>query len=113
VLLIPLAFSATHSVFFFAIVLSDMLRRIDRLQNGGTSETTSRVAPSESAGVFRSLIVLPNDYGVFCLMMILLPLHPVFTAVYTTLAAINIVLLAVGCVRWFREMRELTRPART
>jgi phosphatidylglycerophosphate synthase len=111
-LLIPLGFAAVHSVFFFALVLSDMLRRIDRLQHGGTSETTSRVNTDERAGVWRSLVVLPNDYGLFCLIMILLPSHTAFAVVYGALALVNGGLLLVGCLRWFREMSRLQPPAR-
>lgn len=108
-LLIPLAFAATSAVFFFAMILSDMLRRIARLQSGGSSVTTASVNPNESAPVLRSLIVLPNDYGVLCLAMLLISLHTAFIAVYTVLLAANVLFLLVGCVRWFREMLQF-RP---
>jgi phosphatidylglycerophosphate synthase len=106
-LLVPLAFGAISSIFFHALFLADMLRRIRRLEAGGNSVTTASVDPDESASVMRSLVVLPNDYGVLCLTMLLLPVHTAFVAVYTVLAAANLAFLLAGCVRWFREMRTL------
>jgi phosphatidylglycerophosphate synthase len=106
--LIPLGFSAVSGVFFFAMILSDMLRRLERVTAGGSSVTTASLKPSEQAPVLRSLAVLPNDYGVLCLSMVLTPLRGSFMIVYTVLFAANALFLAVGCVRWFREMRRLT-----
>jgi hypothetical protein len=108
-LLIPLAYSTTSAVFFFALILSDMLRRIDRVRAGGTSVTTSSVNPDEPAPILRSLAVLPNDYGVLCLCMLLLPAHRAFEIIYSALLAANFLLALAGGVRWFREMNGLAR----
>jgi phosphatidylglycerophosphate synthase len=105
-LLVPLGFGAVSSVFFFALILSDMLRRVERVKGGGTSVTTASVDPNEAAPILRSLVVLPNDYGLLCLVMLLLPLHRTFTGVYTFLAAANALFLAAGLYRWFEEMRR-------
>lgn len=107
-LLVPLGFGAVSSVFFFALILSDLLRRIERVRSGGTSVTTASVNPNEAASVLRSLVVLPNDYGLLCLTMVLLPLHRTFTAVYAFLAASNALFLLAGLYRWFREMRTFS-----
>ena len=85
-----------------------MLRRIARVQAGGTGKTTAAVNPSEKAPILRSLIVLPNDYGLHCLVLMLLPIQTTFVAVYTFLAVCNLLFLIVGCLRWFREMKTLT-----
>jgi phosphatidylglycerophosphate synthase len=106
-LLIPLGFAVVMSVFFFAMVLSDMLRRIARAQAGATAVTTASLNPDEAAPVLRSLIVLPNDYGVLCLVMVLTPLHTAFVVVYTLLFAANVLFLLAGCARWFVEMGRL------
>lgn len=113
VLLLPLGFAVVASVFFFAMILSDMLRRIERGAAGQTTVTTSSVDPNEAAPVLRSLIVLPNDYGVLCICMILSPLHTAFAITYTLLFAANLVFLVVGCTRWFREMANLPTTAGT
>jgi phosphatidylglycerophosphate synthase len=106
-LLIPLAYSAVSSVFFFAMILSDMLRRVERVKVGGSGVTTSSLNPNEAAPILRSLIVLPNDYGVLCLCLLLIALHSTFQVVYTVLLAANALFLLAGSYRWFREMGRL------
>jgi phosphatidylglycerophosphate synthase len=109
-LLIPLGFAVVSPVFFFTLVLSDMLRRVERAKSGGPAVTTSSVDPNEQAPVLRSLIVLPNDYGVLCLSVLLIGLHGAFVTVYTVLFAANLIFLLAGGIRWFREMRTLDAP---
>ncbi|MDR1998817.1 MAG: CDP-alcohol phosphatidyltransferase family protein [Frankiaceae bacterium] len=111
-LLVPLAFGAASSVFFFALILSDMLRRIDRLArtgSAGSAAATSTLNPKEAAPVLRSLLVLPNDYGLLCLVMLLIPLHSVFRSAYTVLAVCSAAFLAMGTLRWLREMRTFAK----
>ncbi|WP_460602738.1 CDP-alcohol phosphatidyltransferase family protein [Jatrophihabitans fulvus] len=108
-LLLPLAFSACATVYLFTIMLTDMLRRVERLRHGGTGDTTSRVDPNEAAPVLRSIIVIPVDYGVLCLVMALLPLHDVFVVVYGLLAVTFAAFLAAGCAQWFRELKRISR----
>jgi phosphatidylglycerophosphate synthase len=109
-LLIPLGFSVVACVFFFALTLSDMLRRIADAKGGGQGLPTASVNRDEAAPVLRSLIVLPNDYGLLCLVMILIFAHTAFMIVYAALLAANILLLGAGSLRWFREMSHLGRP---
>lgn len=106
-LLIPLGYAVVAAVFFFAITLSDLLRRIARLRGGGTGLMTAMVDPAEPAPVLRSIVVLPNDYGVLCLLMVLLAAHNVFIVCYALLLAANVLFLGAGCMRWFREMTRL------
>ena len=106
-LLVPLGYAVVASVFFFALVLADMLRRIARMRAGGTGVTTASVNPAEAASRLRSLLVIPNDYGVLCLALITLGFHAVFAWLYSVLFAANALLLVAGCARWFREMRTL------
>lgn len=103
-LLIPLGFTVVSAVFFFAMILTDMLRRVGRASMGGTTVTTSSVDPNEPAPILRSLIVLPNDYGVLCLCMILAPAHELFVIVYSIMFASNALFLLAGATRWFREL---------
>jgi phosphatidylglycerophosphate synthase len=106
-LLVPLAFCAIASVFFFAIVLTDMLRRVARAKDGQSAVTTASLNPNEAAPILRSLIALPNDWGVLCLVMILLPRFGLFETIYGALLAINVLYLGVAAFRWFREMSAL------
>ena len=51
--------------------------------------------------------MLPNDYGVLCLTMVLLPLPSTFIVTYTALLVANAAFLLAGSMRWFREMKTL------
>jgi phosphatidylglycerophosphate synthase len=106
-LLIPLVFTVVSAVFYFAITLSDMLRRIADAKSGGAGVATASVNPDERAGVLRSLVVLPNDYGLLCLSFLLFGAHRFFPVLYTLFLLANIVFLLVGCARWFVEMGTL------
>jgi phosphatidylglycerophosphate synthase len=106
-LLVPLGYAVVASVFFFAIVLADMLRRIARVEAGGSAVTTASVSPQEAAPWLRSLVALPYDYGVLCIAVAFLGVHRPFVVIYTVLFAGNVLSLVAGCVRWFREMRTL------
>jgi phosphatidylglycerophosphate synthase len=106
-LLVPLAAAVVATVFFFALLLTDMLRRVSRTAAGGSSATTASLNPDEAAPVLRSLVVLPNDYGVLCLTFLLLPWHTVFGVVYAILLVANTLFLLTGCLRWFRELNQI------
>lgn len=106
-LLVPLGYTVVTSVFFFAIVLADMLRRIDRVKSGGTSVTTSQVNPTEAAPLLRSILVLPNDYGTLCIALFFLGVHAVFVPLYTALFAANVLLLLAALVRWYAELDRM------
>jgi phosphatidylglycerophosphate synthase len=106
-LLIPLGFCAVSVVFFFALVLADLLRRVRRVEAGRSGVTTASLDPHEAAPVLRSVVVLPNDYGVLCLVFLTLSVHTLFGVIYAVLLAANAVFLVAGCARWFREMSRL------
>jgi hypothetical protein len=89
-------------------VLTDMLRRIARATAGASAVTTARLNPNEAAPVLRSLITLPNDWGVLCLTIVLFPAFGLFEGVYAALLAINVIYLATGSYRWFRELDALS-----
>jgi phosphatidylglycerophosphate synthase len=98
-LLVPLAFQAATSVLFFAMILTDHLRRARRgitrmiLQGEGTSS------------VLYSLAVAPTDYGVLLLTFSLLWWEDGFFVVYAALAALTVAFLALALPKWYRELR--------
>jgi phosphatidylglycerophosphate synthase len=110
-LLIPLGFAVVSMVFFFTLMLTDMLRRVERSRGGGTGAATATVNPKEPAPFLRSLIALPSDYGLQCLALLLIAEHNAFITVYAVLLVANAVFLVAGCQRWFREMSELGSAA--
>lgn len=101
--LVPLAFAIESSVFFFALILSEQLRRA---ATGDRSRHTD--ASGRRLRHLQALAVLPAEYGLHCWLFLLWGVPAVFVPVYTALAAVNIALLVTGLVRWFREMRHLS-----
>ncbi|MCQ2001753.1 CDP-alcohol phosphatidyltransferase family protein [Arthrobacter zhaoxinii] len=104
-LLVPLAFSAVSAVLFFAMILTEQLRR----QVG----TPSRAA--DLPGRFpwlRSVFVLPMDYGVQCVAFVLLGNPALFLPVYTFIAAATTGFVLLALPKWFREMKALA-PRKT
>ncbi|MBB2985714.1 CDP-alcohol phosphatidyltransferase family protein [Terracoccus luteus] len=103
-LLVPLLNAVVGAVLFFAMILTEQLRRA----HGVTS-----AAPVDGRMPWlRSLLVLPTDYGVLCLSFLLLGATTLFATVYAllTLAMLGFVLLAAR--KWFGEIAALGRPAR-
>ena len=101
-LLVPLAFSVVAVVHFSATLLNEALRA----QHGART----RAARTDARpGVLRSLLVAPTDYGVLCLVFVLLGAPAVFLGAYGLLAlgTAGYVVLALG--RWYREMGALPR----
>ncbi|MCZ2819096.1 CDP-alcohol phosphatidyltransferase family protein [Modestobacter sp. VKM Ac-2977] len=100
-LLLPLAFSVVSVVLFFATLLNESLRA----QHGARTRAAST---GERPSVLRSLLVAPTDYGVLCLVFLLLGAPSAFLWAYALLAAVTAGFLALAAVRWFREMGRLT-----
>ena len=101
-LLIPVVYTLQSSVFFFTIMLTEQLRRPFRGIGSSTLPQTDEPAP-----VLRSLIVLPADFGVSCLVFVTLSVPTVFVGLYGLLMAINVIFLLGACARWYREMSTL------
>lgn len=102
-LVVPPLFAAIASTFFFGIIAVDLLRRIHRLQHPDAPVRERRGGTS----LAYSLLVIPNDYGLLCLLFLVLWLPALFVPLYTALAAINALLLAICVVRWHRSLVAL------
>ncbi len=100
-LLVPLLFAIVSTVFFFAMTLTDQLRRL----YGGKPTSTSAEAIAAKAPVMASLMTLPNDYGLLCVAFVLVGLPAVFAPFYTLFLLANVVFLVVGLRRWSGELR--------
>ncbi|MFD2797257.1 CDP-alcohol phosphatidyltransferase family protein [Promicromonospora vindobonensis] len=98
-LLVPLVSAITSSVLFFAMILTDQIRRAHGVQSQ---------APTDGRFPWlRSVLVLPTDYGVLCWTFLLLGAPTVFLLVYTAITACTTAFLALALVKWFREVRDL------
>jgi phosphatidylglycerophosphate synthase len=103
-LLVPLLFQVVGSVFFFGVILTDLLRRLARLR---AADGALPAAKPRSTSVLYSLAVIPADYGLICLIFLTLWLQTLFVAIYTALAVVNALVLAASGLRWFRAIRAL------
>jgi hypothetical protein len=59
----------------------------------------------------RSLLLLPTDFGVLCLVFALWGWTDGFVWAYAALAVANAAFLVLAAVRWFREIRAIDRAA--
>ncbi|MFT4050789.1 MAG: CDP-alcohol phosphatidyltransferase family protein [Microbacterium sp.] len=102
-LLVPLAYSVVGVVTFFGMLLNDLLKA-----KKGVPSTHARGGGT----ALRSLVLLPTDYGVLCLVFVLWGWTPVFLAAYGLLALANTAFLALAVIRWYREVYALDAAAR-
>ncbi|WP_299956298.1 CDP-alcohol phosphatidyltransferase family protein [uncultured Modestobacter sp.] len=100
-LLLPLAFSVVSVVLFFATLLNEALRA----QHGARMRAARG---GERPSTLRSLLVVPTDYGLLCLVFALLGAPAVFLTAYGLLFLATAAYLALACVKWFGEMGRLT-----
>ncbi|MFD3411764.1 CDP-alcohol phosphatidyltransferase family protein [Streptomyces cyaneofuscatus] len=98
-LLLPLGFQLAAVVTFCAGLLREQL---------GKAAATAPAATAPVSRV-RAIALLPADYGVFCLVFLLLGAPGAFRAGYAVLAVVHTLFLAAFLTKWFRELRAL-RP---
>jgi phosphatidylglycerophosphate synthase len=99
-LLLPIGYCVVDATLFFGTMLNDALRA----QHG--------VRPPPPAGrpsVVRSLFALPTDYGLLCVLFLALGAPALFLSGYALMFAGTAAYLALGSVKWFREMGRLPR----
>lgn len=100
VLLIPIGFTVVAAVMFFGMTLNDQLRRQHEARTGRAVErgTTSLV---------RSLLVVPTDYGLLCLIFLLLGAPHLFLWVYGVIFVGNLGFMVLAAFKWFNDMKVL------
>ncbi|MGW7251832.1 CDP-alcohol phosphatidyltransferase family protein [Streptomyces decoyicus] len=97
-LLIPVAFQFAAVMVFFGGILTEQLKRADRLKSGAGP------APAAPASTLRSVALLPVDYGVFCAIFLLFGSREVFMVLYCTLFAAHVLFMVAFLVKWYREL---------
>jgi phosphatidylglycerophosphate synthase len=97
-LIVPLVFSATYVVHFFGMLLSDLLARLHSTTKPTAGGTQSRIMP---------LLKLPTDYGLLCVIFVLLGITSWFVVVYTLLALAMVGYTALVLPKWYRDVRKL------
>lgn len=101
--LVPLTYTAVATVFFFAMILTDQLRR----QNRGS--TAMFLKGEGHSSLLYSLAVAPTDYGVMILAFGLIWWTEGFLWMYSALLAANVIFLGLALPKWFREVRSFAR----
>jgi phosphatidylglycerophosphate synthase len=101
-LLLPAAFQLVVTVMFFGTVLTDQLRR---------SRPGAARPDVQGSSMLRSLLVAPADYGLLCVAFVFFGYRPVFVGVYAFLLAGSAAYLAVGLIRWRRQLAVLDTAA--
>lgn len=97
-LVVPLAYCVVAVVTFFGMLLNDLLKG-----KKGVPSTHARGGGT----ALRSLVLVPTDFGLLCLVFVLWGAPPLFLAAYTLLLVANAVFLAAAAVKWHREIRAL------
>lgn len=102
-LLVPLGFLFAAVLTFCAGLLREQL---GRAAASGRAAADGAARPSR----LRAVALLPADYGVFCLVFLLLGDRTAFRLGYTALAAVHTLFLVLFLVKWFRELRAFRTP---
>lgn len=102
-LLVPLISAVVGPVYFFAMILTEQLRRAL-----GTHMPTAQAADG-SAAWLRSVMVLPMDYGVLCIVFLFMGILPLFMGLYLLTVAAMVGFTALALAKWFRELKAAPR----
>ncbi|MFD6422977.1 CDP-alcohol phosphatidyltransferase family protein [Streptomyces sp. NPDC060198] len=100
-LLLPLGFLFVAVLTFCAGLLREQLGKAAQRADPGTA------APAGPVSRVRAVALLPADYGVFCLVFLLLGEPTAFLAGYAALAVVHALFLVAFLAKWFRELRAL------
>ncbi len=99
--LVPVGFTVVASVGFFTMILNDQLKRVHALSSGLPP------VPRPGRSTLARLALLPTDYGLLCIMFVLLAVPTVFVWVYTLVFVANALHLALALRKWRRDLRSL------
>lgn len=103
-LLLPPGFQLAAVVTFCAGLLREQLGKAAVSARGPSWAASASAAPVSRV---RAVALLPADYGVFCLVFLLLGAPGAFRAGYAVLAVVHTLFLAVFLAKWFRELKAL------
>ena len=96
---VPLVHAVAGAVLFFAMILTEQLRRAHGVR--------SIAATGGRAPWLRSVLAIPTDYGVLCLAFFLFGAPLAFMVVYTAIVACTALFTVAACRKWFREIGRL------
>ncbi|MER7764719.1 CDP-alcohol phosphatidyltransferase family protein [Streptomyces sp. NPDC097619] len=97
-LLVPLGFQLASVVTFFGGLLTEKLK--PKAEPG---------SPAAAPSTLRAVALLPVDYGVFCLVFLVLGGGELFRWAYTGFGVMAVLFLAAFLAKWFRELSAVRR----
>ncbi|MEJ8642402.1 CDP-alcohol phosphatidyltransferase family protein [Streptomyces sp. MS1.HAVA.3] len=97
-LLVPLGFQFASVVTFFGGLLTEKLK-----------PKPAPGSPAASPSTLRAVALLPVDYGVFCLVFLLLGGGKLFAWAYAGLGVVAGLFLLAFLAKWFRELSAVPR----
>ncbi|MFF5899897.1 CDP-alcohol phosphatidyltransferase family protein [Streptomyces argenteolus] len=100
-LLLPLGFLFVAVLTFCAGLLREQLGK------AAPRAAPAPAGPAAPVSRVRAVALLPADYGVFCLVFLLLGAPGAFRAGYAALAVVHAVFLVAFLGKWFRELKAL------
>lgn len=100
-LLLPLGFLFVAVLTFCAGLLREQLGK------AAARTAPAPAGPAAAVSRVRAVALLPADYGIFCLVFLLLGAPGAFRAGYAVLAAVHALFLVAFLVKWFRELKAL------
>ncbi|WP_228528915.1 CDP-alcohol phosphatidyltransferase family protein [Arthrobacter gandavensis] len=99
-LLLPLLFQVLATVHFFSGLLMDQLRRSLRAAGKAPGDG------NRSSSLLYSLAVLPTDFGIICVLSLLLFVPWLFAGLYMFLLACTAAFLVLALGKWYREVKS-------
>jgi phosphatidylglycerophosphate synthase len=99
-LLVPLAYSAVDSLWFFAFILTDRMRK----PAGPALAVADRARPS----MMRSLLSAPTDYGLLCVVFLTFGSRSVFVVLYGFMLLGTAGHLSLALPKWYRDVKRLS-----
>lgn len=99
-LLVPLGFAIVAAVSFFAMILNDQLKAVH-------AKRSTPPGPVRKSTLLRAILVVPTDYGLLCLVFVLIGAPVLFFAAYVALFVANAGHLVLALRKWYLDMVRL------
>jgi len=109
--LVCTAFALAATLVFFAGTLFEKLEALHGEKQAPAAAPSAASAPSRAA-TLRSALMLPVDYGVTCVVFLLLPWSVVFVPLYVVLAIIKVLSTSAFLAKWYLTLRRIDASRR-
>ncbi|MFC7623330.1 CDP-alcohol phosphatidyltransferase family protein [Microlunatus sp. GCM10028923] len=104
-LLVPIGSALVSSVHFFGMILVDLMGRLARAERGEAAP------PPQAASLIKTLLKLPTDYGLLCLLFLFWGVPWVFPVGYTLMAVATAGYLLLVVIKWRSDVQAMKRVA--